>query len=197
MQVSRAIRAQRERLGLSQEALAERIYVSRQTVSNWECGRTYPDIESLLLMAQLFDVTLDELVKGDEEVMDEVIERDRKLLYRLGWAMAASLAVGMAGLVTALVIHEIPFIVSGFIWFIVFWGLSLIFGRRIDRIEKDNDLITYGEIRAFMNDGTRKTDAAGRLIPSWKRNLAKGSIGAIVGLLFALLVDFIVFVVFA
>ena len=48
-----------------------------------------------------------------------------------------------------------------------------------------------------MNDGTRKTDAAGRLIPSWKRNLAKGSIGAIVGLLFALLVDLIVFVVFA
>ena len=197
MQVSHAIRAQRERIGLSQEALAERIYVSRQTVSNWECGKTYPDIESLLLMAQLFDVTLDELVKGDKEVMDEVIERDRKLLYRLGWAMAASLAVGMAGLVTAFVIHEIPFIVSGFIWFIVFWGLSLIFGRRIDRIEKDNDLITYGEIRAFMNDGTRKTDAAGRLIPSWKRNLAKGSIGAIVGLLFALLVDLIVFVVFA
>ena len=197
MQVSRAIRAQRERLGLSQEALAERIYVSRQTVSNWECGRTYPDIESLLLMAQLFDVTLDELVKGDEEVMDEVMERDRKLLYRLGWSMAASLIIAIVGLFAALVIHDIPFIVAGFIWFIAFWGLSLVFGRRIDRIEKDNNLITYGEIRAFMNDGIRKTDAAGRLIPSWKRNLAKGLIGAIVGLLLAILVDFLVFVVFA
>ena len=197
MQVSHAIRAQRERIGLSQEALAERIYVSRQTVSNWECGKTYPDIESLLLMAQLFDVTLDELVKGDEEVMDEVMERDRKLLYRLGWSMAASLIIAIVGLFAALVIHDIPFIVAGFIWFIAFWGLSLFFGRRIDRIEKDNDLITYGEIRAFMDGGIRKTDTAGRLIPSWERNLAKGVFGAIVGLLLVLLANFLVFVVFA
>ncbi len=196
MQVSRAIRAQRERLGLSQEALAERIYVSRQTVSNWECGKTYPDIESLLLMAQHFDVTLDELVKGDEKAMDETLERDRKQMYRLGWAMTASLIIAIVGLFVALAIRDMPFIAAGFAWFAIFWGISLVFGRRIDRIEKDNDLITYGEIRAFMDGGIRKTDAAGRLIPSWERNLAKGVIGAIVGLLLALLANFLVFVVF-
>lgn len=183
MQVSSSIRRERERLGLSQEALAERIYISRQTVSNWETGKTYPDIESLLLMAEVFDVSLDALVKGDEMVMTETIERDRKRMGGYGLIMAACNVVGMVGLCVAVgLFHDKPVIlVCGFIWFIAFWVASIFFGLRIARIERDNDLVTYGEVLAFMQDGVRRTDEAGRLIPKWQRALVKLIVGGCVG----------------
>jgi transcriptional regulator with XRE-family HTH domain len=85
--LSRQIKTLRQRDGLSQEDLAERIYVTRQTVSNWETERTYPDVQSLLLLSVLFDVSLDELVKGDIEMMKNELD-----VYRLGlysWVMLA------------------------------------------------------------------------------------------------------------
>ena len=57
MELGSHIKEHRTELGLSQDDLAERIYVSRQTISNWECGRTYPDVQSLLLLSNVFGVT--------------------------------------------------------------------------------------------------------------------------------------------
>ena len=65
MEVGVQIKKYRNELGLSQEKLAEKVYVSRQTVSNWETGKNYPDIHSLLLLSSLFGVSLDQLIKGD------------------------------------------------------------------------------------------------------------------------------------
>ena len=65
MDISNQIKKRRTDMGLSQEELAERIYVSRQTISNWETDKTYPDIQSLLMLSVLFDTTIDVLVKGD------------------------------------------------------------------------------------------------------------------------------------
>ena len=73
MELGNQIRNHRTARGLSQEDLAERIYVSRQTISNWETDRTYPDVQSLLLLTALFDVTIDELVKADVEMMKEAV----------------------------------------------------------------------------------------------------------------------------
>ena len=56
-------------MGISQEELAEKVYVSRQTVSNWETGKNYPDIHSVLLLSSVFNVSLDQLIKGDVEIM--------------------------------------------------------------------------------------------------------------------------------
>ena len=64
LEVGVQIKKYRNELGLSQEKLAEKVYVSRQTVSNWETGKNYPDIHSLLLLASLFGVSLDQLIKG-------------------------------------------------------------------------------------------------------------------------------------
>ncbi len=55
----------RKRHGLSQEQLGDKLFVSRQAVSKWECGEAIPDIDNLILLAQLFDISLDELVNGD------------------------------------------------------------------------------------------------------------------------------------
>ena len=74
MEVAKRIREERERAGISQEELARQIFVSRQTVSNWETGKTCPDVQSLLLMSNLFDVSVDSLVKGDVETMAKEIE---------------------------------------------------------------------------------------------------------------------------
>ena len=63
MEVGVQIKKYRNELGLSQEKLAEKVYVSRQTVSNWETGKNYPDIHSLLLLASLFGVSLDQLME--------------------------------------------------------------------------------------------------------------------------------------
>ena len=61
MELAKHIKAHRGRLGMSQEELAEKIFVSRQTISNWETDRTYPDVQSLLLLSNLFDVSIDSL----------------------------------------------------------------------------------------------------------------------------------------
>ncbi|WP_407946511.1 helix-turn-helix transcriptional regulator [Planococcus antarcticus] len=64
MNLSKQIKKYRTREQLSQEELAEKLYISRQTISNWENERSYPDIHNLLLMSVLFAVSLDDLVKG-------------------------------------------------------------------------------------------------------------------------------------
>ena len=65
MQVGNQIKKYRDQLHLSQEQLAEKIYVTRQTISNWETNKSYPDIHSLVLLSQIFNVSIDQLVKGD------------------------------------------------------------------------------------------------------------------------------------
>ena len=73
MELGNQIKAHRAALSLSQEELAEKVYVTRQTVSNWETGKSYPDIHSLLLLSALFDVSLDQLIKGDLETMKQEV----------------------------------------------------------------------------------------------------------------------------
>ncbi|WP_195268997.1 helix-turn-helix transcriptional regulator [Eubacterium sp. 1001713B170207_170306_E7] len=64
----------RKEKGLSQEALAERMGVSRQAVSKWESGLSNPDINNLVLLSDVFGVSLDELIKGEEPGMSETKE---------------------------------------------------------------------------------------------------------------------------
>ena len=57
----------RKEKGLSQEQLAEKVGVSRQAVAKWEAGQSYPEVDKLLLLSELFIVTLDRLIKEDVE----------------------------------------------------------------------------------------------------------------------------------
>ena len=65
MELHERIKKLRTEKDWSQEMLAERAYVSRQTVSNWETDKCYPDVRSLIILADIFGVSLDELIKGD------------------------------------------------------------------------------------------------------------------------------------
>ena len=65
MEFSNRLYQLRKSAGMSQEELAGRLNVSRQTISKWEVGETTPDMEKLIAISDLFDISLDELVKGE------------------------------------------------------------------------------------------------------------------------------------
>ncbi|MBP3452351.1 MAG: helix-turn-helix transcriptional regulator [Clostridia bacterium] len=79
----------RKRKGLTQEELAESLYVSRTAVSKWESGRGYPNIDSLKALAAFFGVTIDELLSGDElltvaeEDSQQKAQQQRDLVFGL------------------------------------------------------------------------------------------------------------------
>ena len=53
--------------------MAEKLFVSRQTILNWENDKSYPDIQSVLLLSEIFGVSVDQLLKGDVEKMERII----------------------------------------------------------------------------------------------------------------------------
>ena len=89
MDVGNQIRERRQALGLSQEELAQRLYVSRVTVSHWETSKTLPDVQSMLLLANLFGTTIDELVRGDVDEMREMVEKNERRTRTFAVALAA------------------------------------------------------------------------------------------------------------
>ena len=89
MELSEKLQALRKRKGLTQEELAEALFVSRTAVSKWESGRGYPSIDSLKAVSKYFGITIDELLSSDEllTIADEDNRqkeaRMRDLLYGL------------------------------------------------------------------------------------------------------------------
>jgi transcriptional regulator with XRE-family HTH domain len=83
MELGNQIKKYRSELQISQEQLADRIYVSRQTISNWEYEKSYPDVNSLILLSEVFQTSIDKLIKGDIEIMKEKINEQeiKKLNY--------------------------------------------------------------------------------------------------------------------
>lgn len=81
----------RKKSGLSQEAVAEKLGVSRQTISKWETDETLPDIRQSKRMAALYKLSLDELIDFDLEVQEvqEAIERTSdKVTEKIDWTRA-------------------------------------------------------------------------------------------------------------
>lgn len=87
------IRAHRAALGMSQEELARACWVSRPTISNWECGKTMPNAEDVALLAAAFDVAADDLLQGIAPIAARM-SADRRELQTLfcAWWMSLALA---------------------------------------------------------------------------------------------------------
>ena len=75
MEIEKKLKDARLNAGMTQEQVAEKIMVSRQTVSNWETGKSLPDIISIINMSDLYQISLDELLKGDRK-MKEKLKKD-------------------------------------------------------------------------------------------------------------------------
>lgn len=77
MEISERLKHARTVSGMTQEQVAENIMVSRVTLSHWENGKTLPDIASLISLSDLYQISLDELLKGDPK-MTEKVKKDAK-----------------------------------------------------------------------------------------------------------------------
>ena len=78
MNVGKKIKAARQAAGFTQAQAAEKLMVSRQSVSNWENGKTYPDIDSVVRMSELYSVSLDDIMKDGEQPEDAGDELGRE-----------------------------------------------------------------------------------------------------------------------
>ena len=104
----------RKKQGLSQEELGMELQVSRQTISKWETGQSYPDFQRLVMLSDYFGMSLDELVKDidvqdirdknltDEKVasifsdvqkMKDILEKGWRIIGYVGWGILIYVAV--------------------------------------------------------------------------------------------------------
>ncbi len=153
---------------MTQEQLAKALHVSAQAVSKWENGKSYPDIHSLLLLSALFDVSLDQLIKGDLETMkQEVNAADVRAMNRDGIIYTILLA--------ATIILPVPLIkwfgLYGLIPELLLWGSAMYFALRLERIKKANNVQSYREILAFSEG--RKLDEIEQKVEAGKRPYQK------------------------
>lgn len=146
MELGKQIRKYRNERTLSQEALADKVYVSRQTVSNWENDKSYPDVKSLVLLSEVFAVSLDQLIKGDVEMMKEQINQtDQKKFGRLSNIFAI---LFLATLITPIPLEHFLSYAGIAIWVVIF-GAALYTAALVEREKKKFDVRTYREILAF------------------------------------------------
>ena len=81
MEFNEKLQELRKQKGLTQEELAEKLFVSRTAVSKWESGRGYPSIESLKAIAKFFSVTVDELLSANEALTIGKRDGDRRATH--------------------------------------------------------------------------------------------------------------------
>ena len=146
MELGKQIKKHRQEVQLSQEELAERVYVSRQTISNWENDKSYPDVNSLVLLSETFQISLDNLIKGDIEIMKDVIQKEEiEKMNRYGKIYTIMLIVTAVSAVPLFILLGVWALIP---WCII-WGISMYFAIMLEKIKIDNDVQTYKEIVAF------------------------------------------------
>lgn len=155
MELSKTIKKLRNEKGWSQETLAERAYVSRQTISNWENEKSLPDVHSLLILSDIFSVSLDELIKGDVETMKETIRNeDQKSLKKMNWVGVIGFMLLIFG-VTPLFEYggELGRVLAGLLAGALSVCIFMSF-HKSERIKQENDIRTKREWLAFMEGST-------------------------------------------
>lgn len=146
MKVYQQIKKYRKLRNFSQEELAEKIYVSRQTISNWENGKSYPDIDNLIRLSSLFEISLDTLIKGDVDLMKKKVSSHDMDIWTgvmiIFWLLAIFVGIPMTYFLGWIGIGVIATL------FVIYFAAAV----KVDLIKKKNDLKTYKEIVAFTNN---------------------------------------------
>lgn len=148
MELNKQIKKYRMDMNLSQEELADRVYVTRQTISNWETGKNYPDIHSILLMSTLFHVSLDQFIKGDLEKMKKEISVDERMKFNKESKIFTILLLLEVILFAPLVYFLHGY---GFVILAILFVITLYYSLKVEKTKKQNDIQTYKEIVAFSN----------------------------------------------
>ena len=135
MNIGDKIRNAREENNLTQTQASENLMVSRQTISNWENGKSLPDILSVIRMSELYQISLDELLKGDKEMMAKIekdieIRKKEKNIIKYAWisVLAGVIILTLSNIfegnpVIEFVSGALPWVLLGLTF--LFWLLSL------------------------------------------------------------------------
>ena len=176
MELGAKLKERRSAAGLSQEAVAAQLGVSRQTISNWENDKFFPDIVSVIRLSDLYGISLDELLKGDGKMLqyladstDTVKSRQRlaRLIpvaaYLVIWVVCVAVfwldgqteAMGYALMVFWLALPLTTFVLSVFMgrdeaWQNLRWLMLLFFGLMYMLA----DFATFGLANAVAFDKT-------------------------------------------
>ncbi len=108
MEIGKKLREARTHSGFTQEIVAEKIDVSRQTISNWENEKSYPDIVSVIKLSDLYSISLDILLKEDIEMIEHleestnIVNSNKKLIL----AIAANIIVIFFFIICSFILPE-------------------------------------------------------------------------------------------
>ncbi len=156
MEIGKQIKKYRTDFDFSQEELAEKVFVSRQTISNWENDKNYPDIKSLLLLSSVFNISLDTLVKGDVIMMKEQINVTQ--ITEEDFVKFKKEAKIFNAMFFYVIIFSLPTLMYlGFIGkviTVVGWCILFYYSTRVEKLKKAYNINTYKEIVAFLENET-------------------------------------------
>ncbi|MDC7772478.1 helix-turn-helix transcriptional regulator [Priestia megaterium] len=96
MNLSYNLKRNREKNNLSQESVARELNISRQSISKWENGNCYPDLDNLIKLSDLYSVSLDELIKGDKDFQKKIIIKkteEKNNIKKPWWIIFAALGM--------------------------------------------------------------------------------------------------------
>ena len=149
MEVGKQIKNFRQDLQLSQEELASKIFVTRQTISNLENGKNYPDVNSLIMLSQLFTTSLDILVKGDVIEMKKQVSQDDVRRFKLD-------TIIFTVLIILTVISVVPLFLylklAGIVLWLLIARVMIYYVMQLNKQKRNNDIQTYRETLAFIED---------------------------------------------
>ena len=185
MNVGARIKKYREKQNISQDELALKVFVSRQTISNWETNKSYPDIKSLTMLSNIFHVTLDDFIKGDMEEMKRIVSKEKIEKFNI---MSYIFLVEM--LIVMFSAYPL-FTLDGYIGVIIwalFFVITFVTAIVIEKFKKKNDIQTYKEIIAFMENKSLSYEEVQQEIG--KRNYQKILLAILTGL-----ITFIIFII--
>lgn len=183
MELGQRLKDLRNKHNITQEEFADKLYVSRQTISSWENDKSYPDIHSLLMISELFKISLDDLVKGDIEIMEEKINQSVIGSFKKDSNIFAVLLI--VCLLTVIPMSRLFGIVGDVIWFIVF-AITMYYAIKIEKTKKEFDIYTYKEIVAFTKG--EKLDAIDKAREEGKRKyqiIVMLLVGGLIGIIIA------------
>ena len=115
MNIGKRLKDARIESGYTQEQVAEQLDVSRQTISSWENGRTFPDIVSVVSLSDIYDVSLDVLIKGDEKMLEHleestnIVKSNKKLLI----AIIANILTAIAMIGLSVIVPSNEYVLAG------------------------------------------------------------------------------------
>jgi len=130
MEIGLKLKQTRVKSGFTQEQVAEKLMISRQTVSNWENEKSLPDVVSVMKMSDLYQISLDELLKGDKKMLEKIekdiatVKSNRKMIM-VGWV---TIILALILSITDIVITHsvIDFITSAVPWVLLGVGVAII-----------------------------------------------------------------------